>query len=51
MILAAAAVMAAVRVGIGKTKDIAGIPVNVTSKMAQDKDEFGKLYVNIAKKC
>ncbi|MBD2387980.1 family 3 adenylate cyclase [Cylindrospermum sp. FACHB-282] len=27
-------------------KDIAGMPVNIASKMAQDKGEFGKLYVN-----
>ena len=28
------------------TKDIAGMPVNVASKMAQDKGEFGKLYLS-----
>jgi class 3 adenylate cyclase len=28
------------------TKDIAGSPVNVASKMAQDKGEFGKLYLS-----
>ncbi|AFZ24408.1 family 3 adenylate cyclase [Cylindrospermum stagnale PCC 7417] len=27
-------------------KDIAGMPVNIASKMAQDQGEFGKLYVN-----
>lgn len=27
-------------------KDIAGMPVNVASKMAQDKGEFGKLYLS-----
>ena len=32
------------------TKDIAGSPVNVASKMAQDKGEFGKLYLS-AKMC
>ncbi|MFM7599620.1 MAG: family 3 adenylate cyclase [Pseudanabaena sp.] len=30
------------------TKDIAGNPVNVASKMAQDKGEFGKLYLSAA---
>ncbi|WP_434684622.1 family 3 adenylate cyclase [Pseudanabaena minima] len=30
------------------TKDIAGMPVNVASKMAQDKGEFGKLYLSAA---
>lgn len=29
-------------------KDIAGMPVNIASKMAQDQGEFGKLYVNAA---
>jgi class 3 adenylate cyclase len=28
------------------TRDIAGSPVNVASKMAQDKGEFGKLYLS-----
>lgn len=28
------------------TKDIAGMPVNVASKMAQDKGKFGKLYLS-----
>jgi class 3 adenylate cyclase len=28
------------------TRDIAGNPVNVASKMAQDKGEFGKLYLS-----
>ncbi|MFM7888780.1 MAG: hypothetical protein ACKPCM_19275 [Pseudanabaena sp.] len=27
------------------TRDIAGMPVNLASKMAQDKGEFGKLYL------
>lgn len=27
-------------------KDIAGMPVNMASKMAQDKGEFGKIYLN-----
>ncbi len=27
-------------------KDIAGMPVNVASKMAQDKGEFGKIYLS-----
>lgn len=31
-------------------KDIAGMPVNIASKMAQDKGEFGKLYLNAAMK-
>ncbi|PZV13536.1 MAG: family 3 adenylate cyclase [Pseudanabaena sp.] len=30
------------------TRDIAGMPVNVASKMAQDKGEFGKLYLSAA---
>jgi class 3 adenylate cyclase len=30
------------------TRDIAGSPVNVASKMAQDKGEFGKLYLSAA---
>jgi class 3 adenylate cyclase len=30
------------------TKDIAGSPVNVASKMAQDKGEFGRLYLSAA---
>jgi class 3 adenylate cyclase len=30
------------------TRDIAGCPVNVASKMAQDKGEFGKLYLSAA---
>jgi class 3 adenylate cyclase len=30
------------------TKDIAGSPVNVASKMAQDRGEFGKLYLSAA---
>jgi len=32
------------------TKDIAGMPVNIASKMAQDKGEFGKLYLSAALK-
>ena len=28
------------------TKDIAGMPVNVASKMAQDRGKFGKLYLS-----
>ncbi len=28
------------------TRDIAGTPVNVASKMAQDRGKFGKIYVN-----
>jgi class 3 adenylate cyclase len=28
------------------TRDIAGMPVNLASKMAQDKGEFGKLYLS-----
>ena len=28
------------------TKDIAGAPVNLASKMAQDQGEFGKIYVS-----
>ncbi|MEE3718139.1 hypothetical protein V2H45_15470 [Tumidithrix elongata RA019] len=31
-------------------KDIAGMPVNVASKMAQDKGKFGKLYLSAAMK-
>lgn len=31
-------------------KDIAGMPVNVASKMAQDKGEFGKLYLSYGMK-
>lgn len=31
-------------------KDIAGMPVNVASKMAQDKGQFGKLYLSAAMK-
>lgn len=30
------------------SKDIAGMPVNVASKMAQDKGEFGKIYLSAA---
>ncbi|NMF58356.1 nucleotidyl cyclase domain-containing protein [Pseudanabaena yagii] len=30
------------------TRDIAGMPVNLASKMAQDKGEFGKLYLSYA---
>ncbi|MBD2177013.1 family 3 adenylate cyclase [Pseudanabaena sp. FACHB-1998] len=30
------------------TRDIAGSPVNVASKMAQDRGEFGKLYLSAA---
>ncbi len=32
------------------TKDIAGMPVNMASKMAQDKGEFGKLYLSASLK-
>ncbi len=31
-------------------KDIAGMPVNVASKMAQDKGQFGKIYLSAALK-
>ena len=29
-----------------KTKDIAGSPVNISSKLAQDKGKFGKIYIH-----
>jgi class 3 adenylate cyclase len=32
------------------SKDIAGMPVNIASKMAQDKGEYGKIYLSAAMK-